>query len=247
MSSNCKILGITFFNGSLKESLRLSKLGGLVVAPSGPGLAYDLTRCDVYKKSLLESDLVLPDSGLMCLFQNLFKRLKIKRISGLNFLKHYLENYNHHEPFFWIMPNKPQDKTNRLWLRKNHGFKVYDHESYCAPLYNETGIIQDTILLSMINDVKPKTIFIQLGGGVQERLGMFLKENLEYNPTILCTGAALAFLSGEQVHIPKWADQLYLGWFFRCFFKPNLYIPRYAKAFRLIFMLLKYGEKSPSR
>ena len=62
VSNNCKILGVTFFNGTLKESLRLSKLGGLVVAPSGPGLACDLTRCDVYERSLLEAGLVLPDS-----------------------------------------------------------------------------------------------------------------------------------------------------------------------------------------
>ena len=247
MSNNCKILGVTFFNGSIKESLRLSKLGGLVVAPSGPGLACDLTRCDVYEKSLLEACLVLPDSGLMCLFQNWFKNQKITRISGLNFLKYYLENYNINESFFWIMPNKSQDKTNRSWLLKNHGFEIEEHESYCAPLYDESGTIQDSVLLSMITKVKPKTIFIQLGGGVQERLGMFLKENLEYKPTILCTGAALAFLSGEQVHIPKWADQLYLGWLFRCFFNPRLYMPRYAKAFRLIFLLVKYGERSPNR
>ena len=91
MSNNCKILGVTFFNGTLKESLRLSKLGGLVVAPSGPGLACDLTRCDVYERSLLEACLVLPDSGLMCLFQNFFKNQKITRISGLNFLKYYLD------------------------------------------------------------------------------------------------------------------------------------------------------------
>jgi UDP-N-acetyl-D-mannosaminuronic acid transferase (WecB/TagA/CpsF family) len=94
--------------------------------------------------------------------------------------------------------------------------------------------------------MKPKTIFIQLGGGVQERLGLFLKKHLNYNPTILCTGAALAFLSGEQVYIPKWADELYLGWLLRCFFNPKLYLPRYLKAFRLIFLLLKYGAKNPN-
>ena len=68
---------------------------------------------------------------------------------------------------------------------------------------NRTGAIFDDSLLHLINEIKPKTIFIQLGGGVQERLGLFLKQNLNYEPTILCTGAALAFLSGQQARIPS--------------------------------------------
>ena len=245
-STDCKILGINFFNGLFVDSLKLANEGGLVVAPSGPGLASDLLRCADYEKSLLEADLVLPDSGLMCLFQKLFSGQKVKRISGLKFLKNYLNKFVQDESSFWIMPNQSQDKKNRSWLLENHGFEINDEDSYCAPLYNESGPIEDPLLLSRIIQMKPKTIFIQLGGGVQERLGLFLKGHLKYNPTILCTGAALAFLSGEQVCIPKWADQLYLGWLLRCLFNPKLYLPRYVKAFRLIFMLFKYGAKNPN-
>ncbi|HAF58450.1 MAG TPA: hypothetical protein DCL00_02575, partial [Opitutae bacterium] len=91
----------------------------------------------------------------------------------------------------------------------------------------------------------PGSVFIQLGGGVQERLGIYLKENLSYKPSIYCTGAALAFLSGQQVKIPRWADRLYLGWLFRCFFKPSVFIPRYTKALRLLMLLARYGDQSP--
>jgi len=244
--TDLKILGIDFFNGSIAESLKLANQGGLIVAPSGPGLASDLIHCVNYEKSLTQADLVLPDSGLMCLFQKLLNGQKIKRISGLKFLKSYLENFVHEESSFWIMPNKSQYQANRSWLFNNHGFEINDEQSYCAPIYNKSCPIVDAQLLSKISQMKPKTIFIQLGGGVQERLGLFLKKHLNYNPTILCTGAALAFLSGEQVYIPKWADELYLGWLLRCFFNPKLYLPRYLKAFRLIFLLLKYGAKNPN-
>ncbi len=246
LKSSSRILGIDFFNGSLVDSIRLAKLGGLVVAPSGPGLACDLLQCHFYEKSLLKADLVLPDSGLMCLIQKLSGRKGIERISGLKFLQYYLRKFDLEDSSFWIMPNLSQDKANRLWLLDNYGLNVKDDETYCAPIYNKSGPIQDVALLAKIIKKSPKTIFIQLGGGVQERLGLFLKENLEYNPTILCTGAALAFLSGEQAHIPKWGDQLYLGWLFRCFFSPKLFLPRYVKAFRLVFLLFKYGEKSPT-
>jgi len=46
-ADSCKILGLYFFNGSLADALKLSRKGGLVVAPSGPGLASDLTNCGV--------------------------------------------------------------------------------------------------------------------------------------------------------------------------------------------------------
>jgi N-acetylglucosaminyldiphosphoundecaprenol N-acetyl-beta-D-mannosaminyltransferase len=105
--------------------------------------------------------------------------------------------------------------------------------------------MEDSELLAKIIARKPRTIFIQLGGGVQERLGLFLRNKLSFPTTILCTGAALAFLSGEQVKIPNWADRLYLGWLLRCCAKPTVFVPRYLNAFRLIGVLAKNGENLP--
>lgn len=245
-ADSCKILGVHFFNGSLPDALELSRKGGLVVAPSGPGLASDLTNCGVYASALLEADLVLPDSGLMCLWQQCFGTETIKRISGLTFLNGYLKsNLVEKESSFWIMPDEKQAKANLSWLSQNMDYSARECNVYVAPLYSKTGDVEDNILLNKIRESKPATIFIQVGGGTQERLGLFLKNNLEYRPTILCTGAALAFLSGEQVRIPSWIDRFYLGWLLRCFFAPPIYIPRYVRAFRLLYLLTKFGKDSP--
>ena len=80
---------------------------------------------------------------------------------------------------------------------------------------------------------------------MQERLGLFLQEKLDYQPGIHCIGAAIGFLTGDQVRIPMWADAWKLGWVFRCFAAPRLFIPRYLKALKLIPLLIKYGERSP--
>ena len=56
-------------------------------------------------------------------------------------------------------------------------------------------------------------------------------------PSILCTGAAIAFLTGGQATIPKWADRLYLGWLFRILQSPSKYFYRYLQAARLPFVL----------
>ena len=244
---NFRILGIDFFRGSLEDAVIKANGGGLCVAPSGPGLAGDLTNCSVYSRALTQADLVLPDSGLMCLWTKFFSRRPIKRISGLAFLKAYLfsKEFRSGDSTFWIMPDEEQCGANREWLQNESGLSFQDEAFYIAPRYAKTGPMEDSELLAKIIARKPRTIFIQLGGGVQERLGLFLRNKLSFPTTILCTGAALAFLSGEQVKIPNWADRLYLGWLLRCCAKPTVFVPRYLNAFRLIGVLAKNGENLP--
>ena len=85
-----------------------------------------------------------------------------------------------------------------------------------------------------------------LGGGTQERLGLYLKQKLQGRPAIHCVGAAIAFLSGDQVQIPRWADRLYLGWVFRCVSNPPRYMPRYWDARKLYALMKKYGSTLPA-
>ena len=71
--------------------------------------------------------------------------------------------------------------------------------------------VEDKELIEKLQALRPKHVVITVGGGTQERLGLYLKRNLDYLPAIHCIGAAIAFLSGDQVHIPEWADRFYLG------------------------------------
>jgi len=241
-----KALGVSFYNGNIADAYELAKKGGLITAPSGPGLAQDLTRCAEYRRALECSDLVLADSGLLCLWKKWAEKKPLSRISGLVFLKGILNTIDwENNDTFWVMPDEGQAEANRDWISKTFGTSLSNASIYIAPQYKKTGEISDPSLLAQIEESRPSSIFIQVGGGVQERLGLFLKENLSYTPSIFCTGAALAFLSGEQANIPRWADSLYLGWLLRCVHRPNIFIPRYLKAFRLVYLLAKYGENPP--
>ena len=114
---------------------------------------------------------------------------------------------------------------------------------YMAPIYGPK--IDDPALLEQINRLKPQHVVVTIGGGTQERLGLYLKRNLSYLPAIHCIGAAIAFLSGDQVHIPVFADKLYLGWLYRCISEPKRYVPRYWEARRLLGLMLKYKSELP--
>src|SRR5207244_12845630 len=97
-------------------------------------------------------------------------------------------------------------------------------------------------LAAKIDSGQPKHVIVGIGGGVQEKLGLFLKENLPSRPAIHCIGAALAFLTGDQPPIPMWADRFYLGWMLRLLRQPRVFGPRYLNALKLPWLIFQFGR-----
>ena len=245
MNQFTTILGIRFFSGTVEEAAARAADGGLILAPSGPGLAA-LGKNRLYQEAVENCDVALPDSGFMTLLWKLFKKGSLKRLSGLKFLTHLIlhdEAFRAEQNRFWIMPGEDEGEAYRAWLRE-HGISVSPSECYTAPYY-DPGEIEDDALVALLLEKRPRYILVNLGGGVQEILGYYLRRSLPYGPAIICTGAAIAFLSGRQARIPPWADRFYLGWLLRCLKAPASFIPRYCNAWRLLPLLCRYGEKSP--
>ena len=238
------ILGIDFIDARALEVVDQLKSGGFLVVPSAPGLI-TIQRDREYYQSLMEADLVIPDSGYMVLLWNLFHKEKISRISGLEFLIAFFADQDVKATSNLLLVNpRPQEAEANLTYLRSIGFTLNNTASYLAPLYNSARVI-DEVLLALIEAQKPKYVIINVGGGIQEKLGAYLKRNLTYKPGIICTGAAIAFLTGEQATIPLWADKLFLGWLFRCIQNPKLYVPRYFGALKLVTLMLQYGKNAP--
>ncbi len=86
---------------------------------------------------------------------------------------------------------------------------------------------------------------IAIKGGPQEKLGVYLRDHLSVRPAIHCIGAAIGFLTGDQVAIPDWADRLYLGWLLRLFSQPRIFIPRLARAAAVPWMIARWRSEMP--
>jgi UDP-N-acetyl-D-mannosaminuronic acid transferase (WecB/TagA/CpsF family) len=241
------LLGISITSLSISDIVARSLSGGLILAPSGPGLC-DLQIDLHYREALENADINLPDSGLAILMARILGLGKLPRTSGLGFLEALLENPALREPntTFWVMPTEEAQKCNIAWL-KSKQIRVEEQSCFVAPLYPRVGPVKDSDLIAAIIKLKPLFVFICTGSGTQEKLGFWLKQNLPYRPTICCIGAAIGFLSGDQIRIPSWADRLCLGWLLRCLSEPKKFIPRYAKAMRLIWLILRYRDKAPHR
>jgi UDP-N-acetyl-D-mannosaminuronic acid transferase (WecB/TagA/CpsF family) len=239
-----KVLGVDFFDGSVDEAVQVGVSGGLVVVPSAPVLI-DLDSNHEQRNALLNADLAIADSGLMVLVWRLLGGEGIQRVSGLEYLDRILKlrGLKDSGSVGWVMPSPNAMERNLRWLQ-SVGVKHSVDDCYLAPMYPK-GEIEDEELLKWLESRRPSQVILALGGGTQERLGLYLKNRLSFRPGIHCIGAAIGFLSGEQVRIPMWADSLYLGWLIRCISSPSRYVPRYWKAFRLVAMMVRYRDRLP--
>ena len=237
------ILGLHFFNGTVDEAVEsMSNNGGLLVVPAAPAL---IKICDDggYRRAVIAADMAIADSGAMVLLWRIFTGRRVERISGLKFLKRLVARLRSRpdERVLWIVPSEAAHEKTIGWLRSVNLTGTADF--YVAPRY--AAEVRDDELIAKIDHHSPRHVVVGIGGGVQEKLGLFLKENLRARPAIHCIGAALAFLTGDQPPIPMWADRFYLGWFLRLLRQPRIFGPRYLSAFKLPWLIFRYRSDLP--
>jgi len=240
-----RFLGISIAPLTAGKAADRALQGGLILAPSAPGLC-DLSSDPEYRAALLAADINLPDSGLAILLARLLRLGSLPRTSGLGFLKELLSRAPLREPgaTFWVMPSEKAMRLNVEWLR-SQGIEVALRDCYIAPVYPRRGIILDEGLLEILMQRLPRSVFICTGSGSQEKLGAWLRGKLPPSTSLCCIGAAIGFLSGDQIRIPAWADRACLGWLIRSLANPSRFMPRYLRALRLIPLALRHRDCLP--
>jgi N-acetylglucosaminyldiphosphoundecaprenol N-acetyl-beta-D-mannosaminyltransferase len=244
MVSSRQVLGIQFFNGDADEAVQLMvRRGGFLIAPSGTCFAR-LREDERYRRAVLAADLAIADSGLMVMLCHLLRRESLQRVSGLKYLKHLLARLKGAGTgeVFWIVPHERAAQKLLDWSRRK-ALPIIGEDCYVAPRYSFD--VGDATLVALIERRRPAQVIIAIGSGAQEKLGHYLRDNLSYRPAIHCVGAALGFITGDQIAIPDWADRIFLGWFWRLIAQPRTFVARLSRGLELPWLLLKYGETLP--
>ena len=219
---------IKFYSGNYDQIKYEFDKGGVLVAPAASALA-NIDTDKQYYSSLKNSKIAILDSGFFCILLRIFRFQKVKKLSGFLFLKTFLDNFKNQQKILFIDPSRKSNILNIKFLKSK---KIINFKTYIAPNYNKKFF--DLKLLNLINNYKPKYIVINIGGGSQEPLAIYINKNIKYNVSIMCTGAALAFMTGEQAPINKFIDKVYLGWLTRIIWNPKLYLGRILKSFKII-------------
>ena len=227
-----KFRKINFLNGNFNDAYDKIKRGGLLVAPAASALI-EIKNDKIYHNSLIESDVALFDSGFLCILLRIFKKYKVRKLSGYKFLKELLNiEKNLNKVFLLIDPTKDDAFYNKKYLKEKKFKKVY---SIVAPFFKDNkNFNKEKKLLKKIRKYNPDFIIINIAGGKQEPLGLYIKKNISKKTSIICTGAAIAFLTKRQAPINDFIDAIYLGWALRLIFSPANTYKRFLKSFRLI-------------
>jgi N-acetylglucosaminyldiphosphoundecaprenol N-acetyl-beta-D-mannosaminyltransferase len=246
------VLGLLFENGPADDlACRVLKTHGLVCVPSAPCLCLAL-RDPTFAAALLAARLIIPDSAAMVVAWRLRGGKRLHRVSGLALLQHLLQAPAVTEPgaLFFVDPSEQESRLNHVYAARQ-GIMLAESHRYVAPHY-KPGHVQDSALLEKVIAANPRYVVINLGGGVQERLGAWLQQEWtrlkppQTMPAFICTGAAIAFLTGAQTRIPHWADRLGLGWLLRCLYDPRRYVPRYWASLPVLWAVVVKGKSGVS-
>ena len=222
--------GIKFYNYNFAKLFSIIDEGGYLVAPAASALT-NISDDKIYHESLIKSDVAILDSGFFCILLRIFKGKKVSKFSGYLFLKNFLSlDFSKEIKFLSIDPSQEDSKVNASYLNSNN---ITNLKNYVAPQYNNQNIF-DNNLLEEIKRFQPRYIIINLGGGVQESLALYIKNNTKQKISILCTGAAIAFLTKRQAPINDVIDKFYLGWLARIIFNPRKSLIRTIKSLYLI-------------
>lgn len=226
---------ITFNNLDYKKFSKIISKKGFFVFPAGPALA-TIQNSNIYHKAIQKADLVFFDSGFFVLLLKIFKNIDVDKFSGFKFLNLFFTYLKKNKKIsvLCIDPNSKFSKSNKSYLKKLGIKKTYN---FLAPKYDPNNL-SDKKLLKLINKIKPNFILTNIGGGTQEVLGMYLKKNLKFRTTILCTGGAISFFTGDQAPINTFVDKFYLGWLIRLIFNPITFLKRYIFGLKLIPMVI---------
>ena len=226
---------IKFHNINFRDFKKYIIKKGLFVFPAGPALA-NIEKSDEYYESIKKADFVFFDSGLFVLLLKIFKNINVDKFSGYKFLNLFFDylKENRDKKIFCIDPNSKISRSNKTFLRKLGIKKIYN---YLAPQYNPLDL-SDKKLLTLLRKKKPNFILTNIGGGTQEILGLYLKQKLGFKTTILCTGGAISFFTGDQAPINNFTDKFYLGWLIRLIYNPIVFFKRYVFGLRLIPMVI---------
>jgi UDP-N-acetyl-D-mannosaminuronic acid transferase (WecB/TagA/CpsF family) len=235
---NVRILnfkGIKFYEADYNYIINgLKKKGGYLVIPAASAMVEAIKNKKKFN-ALKKSTYAIFDSGFFCFCLSLTKFEYFKKFSGYKFLKSFInDNKNKNKKILSLDSSIIDLELNQKFLTKK-GFKLI--KNYLCPFYSKNKII-DKKLIKIINRYKPEFIISNIGGGTQESLALYILSKINFKSSIICSGAALAFLTGAQAPITDIIDKLYLGWLTRLAYNPRLYFFRIMKSFGLFKIVL---------
>ena len=195
---------------------------------------------NLFKESLQNSDILLPDGiGVVIAVRFLF-RTKIRKIAGYNLHNYLLKQLNQKNGSCFYLGSS-ESNLKKITNRLQHEFPNIRVGSFSPPFKAVFSEEDNRQMLTIINAFKPDVLFIGMTAPKQENWVHIHKQQIDAN--LICSiGAAFDFFAGTIKRPSKRWRKLGLEWFARLIKEPKRMRRRYlyyGPIFVFILMKLK--------
>lgn len=178
-----------------------------------------------FKKSLLQSDILLPDGIGIVAAAKFINKEKINKIAGAdlhNFLLKKLEN----EKGSCFYMGSSETTLTKIKKRLNKEYPNIKVGTYSPPFKPEFTEEDNTAILNAVNSFAPNVLFVGMTAPKQEKWSYQFKEAL--NTQYICSiGAVFDFYAGTTTRPSIFWQNLGLEWLGRLFKEPKRMWKRY--------------------
>jgi len=187
---------------------------------------YNMTFRDVqYEKSLLNSNILIPDGISVVWAIKWLTGRQIKKIAGADLFFYEMERLNqiNGKCFFLGSSNLTLEKIKERVINDYPGVKVQFYSPPYKPKFSEEENLE---MLEAINSFRPDVLMIGMTAPKQEKWAYQHFNQLQVGH-ICCIGAVFDFYAGTIKRAPQWMIKMGLEWLYRLIKEPRRMWRRY--------------------
>jgi N-acetylglucosaminyldiphosphoundecaprenol N-acetyl-beta-D-mannosaminyltransferase len=147
-----------------------------------------------FKKSLMESDILLPDGVGIVAATKFLRGKRLTKIAGDDLHKHLLKTLNQQGGRCFYLGSS-EDTLKKIKIRLAKDFPGINASSYSPPFKTNFSAEDNAKMLSAVNAFKPDVLFVGMTAPKQEKWAHSHKDQLDAN--LICSiGAVFDFYAG---------------------------------------------------
>lgn len=231
-------LDYTVFSKPLEEMVKGDNLMVNTINQYSYCLAHE---DEMFKRSLQDSDLLVPDGVGVVYAMNFLTGKKVNKIAGADVHEHLLKELNSKSGKCFYLGSSKQTLekiTEKIALQ----FPQIEVGTFSPPFKSKFSEAENEEMISKVNDFNPDVLFVGMTAPKQEKWTYIHKARLKVK--IICTiGAVFDFYAGNIKRPSQVWINLGLEWFVRLVKEPKRMWIRYIY-FGPVFVWLIFKEKT---
>lgn len=169
----------------------------------------------MFKKALVESDILLPDGEGIVLMAKLIGKKKIKKIAGADIHNHLLE-ISEEKGLKCFYLGSSQETLEKIKSKLKKQYQKIDFGFFSPPFKSNFDLEDNRIMINAINSYSPDVLFVGMTAPKQEKWVHSHRKHI--NASAICSiGAVFDFVAGTKRRAPKWVIKLKMEWLYRSF------------------------------